>query len=145
VSPQLAEAWATHRRLYDALLADPAPQAVAVASPPGTGKTTHFAEVARALLRRGRWPTVPRADGGRRPARVLYLAPTKEAAEAFVAMTDGVAVLRLGRQADPADPHHCADLPRITRLARARQATGEACRACFGRVQAAAGSDHEPP
>ncbi len=104
----LPEVHRLHAQAFEDVLDRAEPEFVLVSSPPGTGKTETFARVLAGRWGSGDPPVVARTAGkGTRPLRVLYLAPTKELAVAFVEATGGLAVLQEGRNPDPAHEWGC--------------------------------------
>ncbi|MDP9358478.1 MAG: DUF3854 domain-containing protein, partial [Chloroflexota bacterium] len=132
------EARAEHARFYRKLVTEHAPGQTVVASPTGAGKTDTIARELCALDAAGAWPMVERRAGkGTRPLRVLYAAPTKEAAAAFGAMSHGLAMLVEGRNPDHTHAWGCHRPETITLVGEARHNPAvDVCKPCKEQYEA---------
>ncbi len=126
----LPEAREMHQRLFGELIRSHTLGPTLLRSPTGTGKTAGLARACCDLMRRG-WPEVTSMQGVARPLRLVVLTKTAEAAEAFVAEMNDLAMLVRGRQPDPGDPFGCLLHAQINLTARMRQDVGAICRGCL--------------
>ena len=126
----LAGAREARARHYHSLITTHEPGFTVDASSTGSGKTGTLARVLIDLHASEAWPRVPTKTGDR-PARVLYVAPTTEAASAFRDMSGGLAMLVEGRNPDPQSWWNCVRPGLIEALGTARALPMvDACMTC---------------
>lgn len=137
----VAEARAARLETFKRLIVDRTSELVIDASATGTGKTYGFAQALREIDAAGAWPRVRRKSKGDRPARVLYVAPTTEAAREFVDMCGGLAMGVEGRNPDREHSDWWCVRPNlIARLGESRALPMiDACLSCKAEWQAAQG------
>ena len=135
----IAGARSARARLFRDLIVAHEPGTTIDASITGGGKTGTLARELVTLHASGEWPRIETKKGDR-PARILYVAPTTEAAESFRDMSGGLAMLVEGRSADLESRWNCVRPNLIAALGATRALPMiDACQTCKAEHEAAYG------
>ncbi len=127
--------------MVDQIVTHHPPTFFAFTSMTGVGKTGSVARRVRQMYDAGRLPWVEKKSGkGKRPARIVYLAQTKELVAEFVAETGGLAMTVEGRNPDPGHDWGCHRPEQITLIGEHRHNPAvDVCLSCKEQYEAVHG------